>query len=169
MRKAIGSGTVLIKDGTPLPEALRLGGESFVTGWTQVSNLDGHGLDRRIRESGWTFFYLAGEIKATIFGFDAKKAVPKAVKRILAKLKPERFNSLEITQIVLKHFLGVFCTQVYAHPRHVQKSMFLLRDEGLQDWAQTEIPGDANPSVVRDKDQILSLEKVIAQPGVATS
>ncbi len=169
MRKAIGSGTILIKDGTPLPEALRLDGESFVTGWTQVSDLDGHGLDRRIRESGWTFFYLAGEIKTTIFGFDAKKTVPKAVKRILAKLTPEKFNSLEITQIVSKHFLGVPCTQVYAHPRHVQKSMFLFRDEGLQDWEQTKIPGDANPSVVRAKDQILCLEKVIAQPDVATS
>ena len=169
MRKAIESGTILIKESTPLPEALRLNGERFVTGWTQVSDLDGHGLDRRIRESGWTFFYLAGEIKKTIFGFDAPKTVPKAVKRILASLKREKFNSLEITQVVSKHFLGVPCTQVYAHPRHVQKSMFLFRDEDLQDWEPTKIPGDANPGVVRAKDQILSLEKVITQPDVATS
>ncbi len=169
MRKAIGSGTILIKDGTPLPEALRLDGESFVTGWTQVNDLDGHGLDRRIRESGWTFFYLAGEIKTTIFGFDAQKTISKAVKRILAQLKQEKFNSVEITQVVSKRFLGVPCTQVYAHPRHVQKSMFLFRDEDLQDWEQTKIPGDANPSVVRAKDQILSVEKVITQPDVATS
>ncbi|MGA7191633.1 MAG: hypothetical protein WBY66_24270, partial [Candidatus Acidiferrales bacterium] len=64
---------------------------------------------------------------------------------------------------------GVPCTQVYAHPRHVQKSMFLFRDEDVQKWGQTKISGDANPSVVRAKDQILSLEKVIAQPDVATS
>jgi hypothetical protein len=169
MQKAIGSGTILMKEGTPLPETLRLDGESFITGWTQVNDLDGHGLDRRIRESGWTFFYLAGEIKKTVFGFDAQKTVPKAVKGILASLKQEKSNSLEITQIVSKHFLGVPCTQVYAHPRHVQKSMFLFRDEDLPDREQTKILGDANSSVMRAEDQILSLEKVITQPDVATS
>ncbi|MFZ0523799.1 MAG: hypothetical protein WAN14_24800 [Candidatus Acidiferrales bacterium] len=152
-----------------MPETLRLDGESFVTRWTQVSDLDGHGLDRRVRELGWTFFYSAGEIKKTIFGFDAQKTVPKAVKRILASLKREKFNSLEVTQVVSKHFLGVPCTQVYAHPRHVQKSMFLFRDEDLQDWEPTKIPGDAKTGVVRAKDQILSLEEIIPHPNVATS
>jgi hypothetical protein len=169
MQKTIGAGTTLIKDGTSLPETLRLDGESFVTGWTQVNDLDGYGLDRRIRESGWTFFYLAGEIKRTIFGFDAQKTVRRAVKRILASLQRERFNSLEITQVVSKHFLGVPYTRVYAHPRHVQKSMFLFRDEDVQKWEQTKISGEVNPSVVRAKDKILSLEKVITQPDVATS
>ena len=169
MQKAIGSGTILIKDGTPLPETLRLDGQSFVTDWTQVNDLDGYGLDRRIRESGWTFFYLAGEIKKTIFGLDAQKTVPKAVKGILASLKREKFNSLEITQVVSKHFLGVPCTQVCAHPRHVQKSIFLFRDEDLPDGEQTKSPGDANTRVVPAKGKILPLEKVITQPDVATS
>jgi hypothetical protein len=169
MRKAIESGTILIKDGTLLPEALRVDGETFVSGWTQVNGLDGHELDRRIRESGWTFFYLAGEIKATIFCSDAQKAVPKAVKRILASLKQEKFNSLEITRVVSKHFLGVPCTQVYAHPRHVQKSIFLFRDEDVQKSVQTKISGDANPSAVHAKGKVLPLEEIITQPGVATS
>jgi hypothetical protein len=168
MQKAIESGTIIMKEGASLPTTLRLDGEPFVTGWTKVNELDGHELDRRIRESGWTFFYLAGEIKTTIFGLDMQKAVPKAVKRILASLKQEKFNSLEITRVVSKHFLGVPCTRVYAHPRHVQKSMFLFREEDVQEWGQTKISGDANPSVVRAKDQILSLEKVITQPDVAT-
>src|SRR5580693_10583707 len=168
MQKAIGSGTILIKEGTHLPKTLRLDGESFVAGWTQVNDLDGHGLDRRIRESGWTFFYLAGEIKTTTFGFDAQKTVPKAVKGILASLKQEKSNSLEITQIVSKHFLGVPCTQVYAHPRHVQKSMFLFRDEDLPDREQTKILGDANSRAVPAKGKLLPLEKVITQPDVAT-
>jgi hypothetical protein len=169
MQKAIGSGTILIKEGTPLPETLRLDGESFVAGWTQVNDLDGHGLDRRIRESGWTFFYLAGEIKTIDFGFDAQKTVRRAVKRIAANLESGKFNSVEITQIVSKHFLGVPYTQVYAHPRHVQKSMFLFRDEYLQDWEQTRIPGDANTRAVPAKGKLLPVEKVITQPDVATS
>jgi hypothetical protein len=169
MQKTIGAGTILIKAGTLLPQTLRLDGESFVTDWTQVNDLDGYGLDRRIRESGWTFFYLAGEIRKTIFGFDEQKTVRRAVKRILANLKPQKFNSLEITQVVSKHFLGVPYTQVYAHPRHVQESMFLFRDEDVQKWERTKISGDANPSVVRVKDKILPLEEIITQPEVATS
>ena len=135
MRKAIESGTILIKDGTLLPEALRVDGETFVSGWTQVNGLDGHELDRRIRESGWTFFYLAGEIN----------------------------------RVVSKHFLGVPCTQVYAHPRHVQKSIFLFRDEDVQKSGQTKISGDANPSAVHANGKVLPLEEIITQPGVATS
>ncbi|MGC2555447.1 MAG: hypothetical protein WA416_11450 [Candidatus Sulfotelmatobacter sp.] len=169
MRMAIGPGTILIKDGTLLPEALRLDGEPFVTGWTQVNDLDGHELDRRIRESGWTFFYLAGEIKRTIFDFEAKKTVPKAVKRILASLKQEKFNSAEITRVVSKRFLGVPYTQVYAHARHVQKSMFLFRDADVHKSEQTKMSGDANPSVVGAKDKKLPLQEIIPYPNVATS
>jgi hypothetical protein len=169
MRKAIESGTILIKDGTLLPEALRVDGESFVTGWTQVNELDGHALDRRIRESGWTFFYLADEIETTILGFDAHKTVPKGVKRILTTLKQEKFNSVEITRVVSKHFLGVPYTQVYAHPRHIQKSMFLFRDADVRKSEQTKMSGDANPSVVCAKDKKLSLEEIIPHPDVATS
>ncbi|MGA7060349.1 MAG: hypothetical protein WA690_09750 [Candidatus Acidiferrales bacterium] len=169
MPETIKTGTVLIKHGALLPDALQFESEPCATGWRLVKDLDGYELDRKIHDAGWTFFYLAGEIKTTIFGFDVQKTVRRAVKRILANLRPQKFNSLQITQVVSKHFFGVPCTQVYAHPRHVQKSMFLFRDEDVQKWGQTKISGDANPSVVRAKDQILSLEKVIAQPDVATS
>lgn len=168
MPETIKTGTVLIKDGALLPDALQFESEPCATGWKLVKDLDGYELGRKIHDAGWTFFCLAGEIKTTIFGFDVQKTVRRAVKRILANLRPEKFNSLEITQVVSKYFLGVPYTQVYAHPRHVQKSMFLFRDEDPQDWEQTKIPGDASPSVVCAKGKILSLEE-ITQPDVATS
>jgi hypothetical protein len=74
---------------------------------------------------------VAGEIKATIFGFDVQKTVRRAVKRILANLKPEEFNSLEITRVAPKRFLGVPCASVYARSRHVQESVFLFRAKDL--------------------------------------
>ncbi len=169
MPETIKTGTVLIKDGTLLPVALRFEFEPCTTGWRLVKDLDGYELDRKIHDAGWTFFYLAGEIKTTSFGFDVQKTVRRAVKRILANLHREKFNSLQITQIVSKNFLGVPCVQVYAHPRHAQKSMFLFRDEDVQKWEQTKMSGDANPSVVRAKDKILSLEEIIPQANAATS
>src|ERR1700680_1869151 len=147
-------GTILIKDGTFLPDALQFESEPCATGWRLVQNLDGYGLSRKIHEAGWTFFYLAGEIKATIFGFDKQKTVRRAVKRILANPKSERCNGLEITQIEAKRFLGLPYASVCAHSRDIQKNAFLAgqgsskpsygaprgqgadsgRDEGCQMW-----------------------------------
>lgn len=131
MAETIKPGTILIKDGTFLPDALQFESEPCATGWRLVRNLDGYGLGRKIHEAGWTFFWLAGEIKATVFGFDGQKTVRRAVKRILARLKGEKFNSLEVTAVASKRFLGVPYTSVYAHSRHIQESGFLFRAKDL--------------------------------------
>jgi len=103
----IKAGTILFKDGTFLPDALRFESEPCATGWRLVKDLDGYGLDRKIHEAGWTFFCMVGEIKTIVFGFEGQKKVRRAVKRILASLKSEKFNSLEITRVASKRFLGV--------------------------------------------------------------
>ena len=125
MPDTIKVGTILIKESTVLPEALRFESEPCMLGW-RFNKLDGYGLDRKIREAGWTFFCLAGEIKATVFGLDGQKTVRRAVKRILANLKSEKLNSLEITRVASKRFLGVPYVSVSARSRHIQESMFLF-------------------------------------------
>jgi len=44
-----------------------------------VQNLDGTDWGRKVHEAAWTFSNLAGEIKATICGFDVQKTVHRAV------------------------------------------------------------------------------------------
>jgi hypothetical protein len=44
------------------------------------------------------------------------------LKRILAKVKHQHFNGLEVTAIVARHFLGVPYVTVSAHSRHMQES-----------------------------------------------
>src|SRR2546421_413086 len=63
MSDTIKAGTILIKEGTLLPEAVRFESECTVPGWRLVKDLDRCGLDREIREAGWNFFWLAGEIR----------------------------------------------------------------------------------------------------------
>jgi len=58
MAETINTGTILIKDGTFFPDALRFESEPCATGWRLVKNLDGYGLGRKIHEAGWTFFWL---------------------------------------------------------------------------------------------------------------
>jgi hypothetical protein len=139
MAETIKTGTILIKDGAFLPDALRFESEPCATGWRLVKNLDGGGLGRKIHEAGWTFFCLAGEIKATVFGFNRQRTARRAVKRILANLKSDEFNGLEITQVVTKRFLGLPYASVSAHLRHIQESAFLLRVKDLQEWDQAKL------------------------------
>src|ERR1700738_4804434 len=139
MPDSIKTGTILIKEGTLLPEVLRFESEPCATGWRLVKNLDGYGLGRKISEAGWTFFWLAGELGATVFGFDGQKTVGRAVKRILANLKLGEFNSLEITRVASKRFLGLPYASVSAHSRHIQENAFLLRAKDHQEGDRAKL------------------------------
>jgi hypothetical protein len=98
MRKAIGPGTILIKEGTLPPEALRLETESFVTGWTLVKNVNGYGVDQRIREVRWAFFCLAGEISATGFGFEGQETQRRALHDRLCAVSTRPENPFSFPQ-----------------------------------------------------------------------
>lgn len=82
---------------------------------------------------------MAGEVKGTIFGFDGQVAVRRALKRILANLKLERFNGLEITQVEVKRFLGLPYASVCAHSRHIEENPFLLRAKDHQEWDRAKL------------------------------
>jgi len=64
----IKAGTIFIEEGTPLPDSLKFESEPYSNGWRSVKNLNGYGLDRKIREVGRTLFDLA-QIKASVFRF----------------------------------------------------------------------------------------------------
>jgi hypothetical protein len=139
MAETIKTGTILIKEGTFLPDALQFESEPCATGWRLVKDLDGYGLDRKIHEAGWTFFCLAGEIEASVFGLEGQETVRRAVKRILAKQKSEKLNSLEITRVASKRFLGVPYATVSARSRHIQESLVLFRAKDLQEWDRARL------------------------------
>jgi hypothetical protein len=82
-------------------------------------------MDRKMHDTGWTFFFLAGESKATAFGRDGQETVLRAIRKILAGVKYGNFNSLEITRVAFKHFLGVTYARVSFHLRNLQEGMFL--------------------------------------------
>ena len=139
MAETIDTGAILFKDGTFLPDALQFDSEPCVTDWRLVKDLDGYGLDRKIRDAGWRFFCIAGEIKAIVLGFEGQKNVRRAVKRILARMNSEKFNSLEITRVASKRFLGVPYVRVSACSRQIQESLFLFRDKDLRELGPSKI------------------------------
>ena len=145
MTERIKPGTILIKEGTPLPEWLQFESEHYSSGWRSVTNLDAQGLDREIGEAGWTFFFMAGEVKATVIGSDSERTRRSAAKNLIVNMKADRsnqsnaFNCLEIARVAVNRFLGVPYVTVSAHPRHIQESMFLFHSENHTEWDQAKL------------------------------
>jgi hypothetical protein len=118
--------TILIREDTPLPANPPIQSEAFLPGWRIVKNLDRSTLARGIEGANWNFFYLAGEIRATVLGRGRSGTLCRAVKCVLAKQKGHNFNSLEITKVVSKRFLGIPFMSVTAHSRHIKQSIGLV-------------------------------------------
>jgi hypothetical protein len=133
MPDTIKMGTILIKEGTLLPELLRFESEPCAPGWRLVKNLDGYGLGRKIHEAGWTFSWRPGEIGATL---------RRAVEQILANLESAEFNSLEIMRVASeasKRFQGVRYVTVTAQSRDIQENapLFRAKDLPVRDHARS--------------------------------
>jgi hypothetical protein len=138
MEDLIKTGTILIQEGTLLPEVLGIESEPCAAGWRLVKNLDGHGFGRKIHEAGWTFSWRPGEIGATVFGLDEQKTLRRAIERMLANLGSAEFNSLEIVRVASeasKRFLGVRYVTVEAQSRDIQESapLFRVSDRPVRD------------------------------------
>ena len=139
MAQTIEIGALILKEGTPLPEPLPVESDPYLEGWRLVKNLSSAVLDRKLRDVGWTFFYMAGEVNAMAFGSDLEKTTRKAVKRALASMKPDRFNCLEISRVAVKSYLGMPYVTVAGHPRHIQESIYLFHAKHIAEWDQAKL------------------------------
>ncbi|PYX81933.1 MAG: hypothetical protein DMG66_01285, partial [Acidobacteria bacterium] len=61
-------GTMMVREGLALPGRLDLAMERYAPGWRTVADDDAHGFDGRLRQLGWSCFFLAGELKTGWFG-----------------------------------------------------------------------------------------------------
>ena len=140
MPEKINPGAILLKEGALLPEYLQLEGEPYSKGWKLLKNRNASGLDRKIREAGWTFFFMANEVNATAIGSDLEKTTRRAVKKVTTQMKSDRLNYIEITHVARKRFLGLPYIAVSAHPRHVQESMFLFHSTNrVAEWDRAKL------------------------------
>jgi hypothetical protein len=115
-------GTMLIEDGTHTPESLIVGTERYLAGWSSITKSTSAQLGKELETAGWTFFYMAGEVRTSGFGFDDQSRTDRAMAHAIDAVKRQSCNCLEITQIKRRSFLGLSYTSVVAHARHIQKS-----------------------------------------------
>jgi len=115
-------GSILIEDRPAMTRTFNLDIEPYARSWSLVRFLKGRGLDRKIRAAGWSFLFMAGEVKVRIWGAASDSHIQTALMRIAQKKRRDCFNCLEVTAIIPKHFLGVPYTTISAHCRHIQPS-----------------------------------------------
>ena len=124
-------GFIFIRDGTILPPMLSVTTEAFMPNWRIVTSHDRSALARSIEGCDWYFFYLAGDIQATVLGGNTRRVLRKAVKAVLIKRGNDDFNSLEITAIVSRRFVGIPYTTFTAHSRQIQQRIALIPEAKL--------------------------------------
>ncbi len=113
-------GLVLVANDTHLPEPFRLESDSTGSGWSQVeNNADVHRLEQTLDAAGWTFYYMAGTIQASAFGFNRESMMHSALQRLFKTVKKQKCNSLEIDHVATHSFLGVPYLSVSGHSRRI--------------------------------------------------
>src|SRR5580692_7500673 len=120
MTNPITAGSILVEGSAHLPNALLLQTDADSNGWAEIKD-NRSTFEKAIRDAGWTFFFMAGEIQATVFGFDKPKALRTALKRLITDVQSQHCNSVEIGQVADKSLLGLPYVRVTAHVRHLQK------------------------------------------------
>lgn len=118
-------GAILIDQTPRITQLLGFESEPYSGNWRLVRALSGFSLDQKLRASGWNFFFMATEVKAIIIGTLGADKIQNALKRILQKVRGQHFNSLEVTGIDERRFLGLPYAVVSAHSRHIQQSCYL--------------------------------------------
>jgi hypothetical protein len=163
----IEAGRIFIREGTALPKTLQIESELYMPGWRVVKSLDGYELGRKVHDARWTFFCLAYETKATVFGIDTEKMVRRAIERILAnrEAEAEKFNSLEIARVswwTSKRFLGIRHVTVSARSRHIQESpvIFQVQDKDFEVPPPSKIELRPDQSIGLSPSTALPLDEI---------
>ena len=122
MIRTIRAGSVLLHDGTLLPPSLAVTTEQYSTDWSFIVSFPGARLNKAIETAGWTFFFMAGDIRTRGFSLNAPGSLARAVLHLTDAVTGQHCNCLEISSVSQRSFLGLHWTSLAAHARHLQES-----------------------------------------------
>jgi hypothetical protein len=121
----ITSGVLLIERDALRPRCFEVEPGSHPNGWIFIKQpLTLQQLEKELSASGWTFFFMAGPIRATAFGFNREKTVYAALNRGVKAVRRLRCNCVQIERVEMHSFLGIPYVSLSVRPRHIQKGMF---------------------------------------------
>jgi hypothetical protein len=120
-----GAGCIHVEAGGLLPQFLALRSQSLLNSWPLVTNVRST-LEAEIKKAGWVFFFMAGTIEKTAFGFNKRKTLRTALNPLTRSVRSQKCNCFEIVDVTSKRFLGMSRVSVSAHARHLQKGLVCL-------------------------------------------
>ena len=123
MDPTITDGTILIQEGTLIPECLEFEGEARSSGWMSIRNLDRSQLEAKMHKTGWVVFSATGEIRRTVVGLNKQKALFTAFRRVITSPELQSCNCLEIAAVTMTSFLKLHYVTVTAYSRHIQQKL----------------------------------------------
>jgi hypothetical protein len=121
MPNHIQAGTIMVQQSESL-RSLGIESEPYCGSWQSLGGRESSGLDRKIRDSGWKLFFMAGEMKTAVPAWGGQTTLRRGVKRLLAQTRLQHFNCLELTHVLKKRFLGIPYVSIAAHSRHIQQA-----------------------------------------------
>ena len=140
-RQNITDGTILVRRGTEFPPGLEVETTGYCHDWEVVKDSDN--IDGRLRSFGWNLFFIADAVKSTCLGVGGA-SLSNGVNRLLKQTRRLNVNSLLVTHIASKSFLGIHYQVLLAHPCHIQQGCFLqdadTRKEDISKRALKLIP-----------------------------
>ncbi len=117
----IAPGTVLMQEDTILPATIRITRQASWSGWVAIKSIDPRGLDKQLREAGWTIHSREGSVEKGSFGFDAEARFDRAMRSAINHARRDNCNCLEFDQMTEKSFCGIPYTSVSVHARHIEE------------------------------------------------
>ncbi len=120
MKQEIQTGAILIAQGAQVPASIQTAEKAYVQGWQVANHLDRGALIRTIRLAQWKLFSSDATVEMRVFGFDDNKTTREAIRRIVASIRAQSFNCLEIKQVEMRRCLGFPYVLVSAHSWHIQ-------------------------------------------------
>jgi hypothetical protein len=115
-------GVLLIERNALRPQCFEVEAGSHPDGWMPIKHtLAPQQLEKELSGTGWTFFFMAGPIRATALGFNRDKTVYAALNRCIKAVRQQRCNCLQIESVEMNSFLGIPYVSLSVRPRHIQK------------------------------------------------
>jgi len=115
-------GALFIERDALRPRCFEVEAGSHPKGWIFVKQtLSPQQLEKELSAAGWTFFFMAGPVRAAAFGFNREKTVDAALNRGIQGVRRLRCNCLQIESVELRSFLGIPYVSMSVRPRQIQK------------------------------------------------
>ena len=135
----IASGVLLIQPDVVRPPCFMVEAEFNRNGWLLLKQtLTTRQLETELAATGWTFFFMAGPIRTTVFGFNRDKMISAALHRCIQAVKRQRCNCLQIESVRIRSFLRLPYVSMSVRPRHIQRGILFV---GTSPLDGADLPG----------------------------